>query len=180
MPSNPVSRIEAMLDRHRDVDRASGVEVPRADVGPAVQQEPPDIQTTSAEPGAFGSVLRWMDRLGQGVRNIAVGDFDAAARHIGDFILEPLDAAIIGVDAIDSLTSDRHYTEASDVLKTWGAMPKETPWYVDVPIDIVGGIATDPLTYLTLGAGAGAKGIHASIKGARAAIPRITGVAKAA
>ena len=101
------------------------------------------------EKSAFGSGLRWLDRLGQANRNVLRGEFGSAGRQVVDFLSEIPDALLPG-DMIPNVTRPEDYVETSELLGMENA-----PWYAKLPVDIIGGIVTDPLSWITLG-GAGA------------------------
>ena len=68
-----------------------------------------------SEPGAFGSVLRWLDRPGQVVRNVLGGEFESAGRQALDFLGEAVDAPLPG-DWIPAATDADDFMEFSDLI----------------------------------------------------------------
>lgn len=103
--------------------------------------DPFDINNESA----LESFLKWLGRPGYAVRDVLSGNLEGAARQIGDFALDPYDAIIPG-DVIPELSRQgKDFTEMSDLV---GGMD---PGWKKTAVDIVGGIATDPMTYVGVG-----------------------------
>jgi hypothetical protein len=128
-------------------------------------------QATMPEPekGAFMSFIDWLDRPGQAVRSALSGEFGRAGRHVLDFLGEVPDAFLPG-DIIPQATKQRDFRAPSEFV----GMDQDAPWYYRLPVDLAVGIATDPLSLLTLG-GAGAARAVAK-EGAKAAALGAKGV----
>ena len=104
------------------------------------------------QPGAFGSVLRWMDRPFQVIGNMVQGRPGASARNMADFVLEPFDAVIPFIDLIPTISKPEDETSGSEMLGL-----QDSHWLPKLAADIVVGSALNPMSYFTLG-GAGAAG----------------------
>ncbi len=139
--------------------------------------------------GTFSNVMRWISRPGYAVRSALRGEFGDAIENAIQFAT---DSPIMGLGFIDrrmnvpmnlaahagigpqsrDLTTREERPEFTDVLESWGA-PTPTSTAGRLATDIIGGILTDPLTYLTLGTGGVAKGgltgISRGMAGARVA-----------
>lgn len=128
--------------------------------------DPLDLQ----EDTAFSAVLRWLGRPGYAARNVLKGNVSGAVRQAADFVLDPWDAFIPG-DVIPSISQAGDFTEASDLV---GGMD---PGWAKTGVDILGGIATDPLTYTGLGLvkGVALAPAKAAAMGAKAVAPKIPG-----
>lgn len=97
------------------------------------------------QPSGFQSFLRWLGRPGYAVRNLMHGDVGGSIRQLAELPLDLVDAVIPG-DVIPQITKEgSDYTEASDLI---GGMD---PGLGKTAVDIIGGIATDPLTYTGVG-----------------------------
>ncbi|MBA2706680.1 MAG: hypothetical protein H0U59_02600 [Gemmatimonadaceae bacterium] len=126
------------------------------------------------DPGSFRSFLKWLGRPGYAVRNLMRGDIGGAARQLGQFGIDVLDAPLPG-NALGDITRKDDFTEVSDLI---GGMDDG---FAKSAVNLIGGVATDPLTYLTFGAGAalgatskiaaGAAGASRAAGGVRMAIP---------
>lgn len=119
--------------------------------------DPLDIQHESALEG----FLKWLGRPGAAVRDVLGGNFGGAVRQAGDFFLDPIDAVLPG-DVLPELSRPEDYKEFSDLI---GGME---PGIGKTAVDIIGGIATDPMTFLGVGplAKAGTIGLRAGAEGA--------------
>lgn len=111
----------------------------------------------SPEPqGAFLSFLDWIDKPGQVVRNTLKGNFKGALKNAGDFLLDPIDAALPG-DLIPELAGDEDKVSGSELINVDAEAHPVGAFLADVGV----GIATDPLTFfggpLLRGAGTAAK-----------------------
>ena len=115
----------------------------------ATSEDPWYLEMLNPDKSALGGFLQWIDRPGQVVRNVLRGDIGAAGRQAVDFLGDAADAFLPG-DLIGNATTQKDYLQFSDLV---GA--SDLPWYAKLPLDIVGGMATDPLSFLTFG-GSGA------------------------
>jgi hypothetical protein len=106
--------------------------------------------------------MRWIGRPGYAVRDFLAGNFEGAGRQALDFLTEPIDAALPG-DWIPTASRDQDYTETSDLL---GGMEDGLG---KTAVNVLGGIATDPLTYLSFGATAIPGAVSKIAKGAAGA-----------
>ena len=100
-----------------------------------------------APEGLLPSLLRAIDRPGQVIRNTARGNFGAAGRQLGAFAGDILDAPMPG-DVIPDITQKQDYVDTSELV----GLDEDTPWYIKTPVDIAGGIVTDPLSWFSFGA----------------------------
>lgn len=100
----------------------------------------------------LGSVLRFLDRPGQVVRNVARGEFGSALRQTVDFIGDVVDASVPFVDLIPSISRPEDYVSGADLVGV-----EDQPWYIKYPVGLGVDILTDPLTYLSGGATAVSK-----------------------
>lgn len=113
-------------------------------------------------PGAFGSFLRWLGRPKNAVVDALSGNLEGAARQLGDFVGDAVDAPLPG-DWIPEFSRSTDYGEASDLA---GGME---PGIAKTAVDVLGGIALDPISYIPGGLvlkGA-AKGAEIAGKGAK-------------
>jgi hypothetical protein len=106
--------------------------------------------------GAFLSFLDWIDKPGQVVRNTLKGNFKGALKNAGDFLLDPIDAALPG-DLIPGLAGEEDKVSGSQLINV---DEKEHP-ILGFLADVGVGTLTDPLTFLggplLKGAGTAAK-----------------------
>ena len=100
-------------------------------------------------PTAFGSILRWIGRPGYAVRDLLHGNSRGAEHQLLDFITEPVRAVLPGDQSNLGTSRPEDYTEASDLF---GGMD---PSVGKTAVDVLGGIATDPLSFLSFGATGG-------------------------
>lgn len=103
--------------------------------------DPLDINQDSALEG----FLRWLGRPGYAVRDVLTGNLGGAVRQGVDFFTDPIDAVLPGDVLPEMSRKGEDYTEASDLF---GGME---PGWGKTAVDVVGGIATDPMTYLGVG-----------------------------
>lgn len=112
-------------------------------------------------PGAFGSFLRWLGRPKNAVVDFFSGNAEGAARQLGDFAGDAVDSVLPG-DWIPELSRSQDYGEASDLV---GGMD---PGWKKTAVDVLGGIALDPISYIpggliakgiAKGAGVASKGV---------------------
>lgn len=99
--------------------------------------------------GAFQSVLNWIGRPGQVVKNVLTGNLEGAARQTGDFLADAVDAALPG-DWIPELSRPQDEIQGSQLLGLDDAWRKEHPFLnvaASLPVDIL----TDPLTWTGFG-----------------------------
>lgn len=109
-------------------------------------------------PGAFGSFLRWLGRPKNAVVDALSGNFEGAGRQLGDFAGDAVDSILPG-DWIPELSRTQDYGEASDLV---GGMD---PGWKKTAVDVIGGIALDPISYvpgalIAKGAGKLTSGVH--------------------
>ncbi len=107
--------------------------------------------------GAFQSVLNWISRPGQVVKNAISGNLEGAARQAGDFLLDPIDAIIPG-DVIPELSRRQDEIQGSQILGFDDEWRKAHPLLniaASLPVDVL----TDPLTWTGFGPLAKAAGI---------------------
>lgn len=127
-------------------------------IGEAVEREllPDDLLSNAA---------RFLSRPGWAARSLLQGDPEGAARNLaqlaldlptGGFLSRKLSLANLVNDRGD-LTSAKQRPEFSDVTRSWG-LGAPGPGAGRFALDVIGGLATDPLTYLTLGGGGLARG----------------------
>jgi len=121
------------------------------------------------QPSAFEEVLRYLGRPAYSVRNIATGNLGGALRQGADLVGDTVDAFLPG-DLIPELSQQEDSPEFSDMLAKWGA-PKMDPGLLKTGVDILGGIATDPLTYV--GTGLFTTPLKAAASSARTGISKI-------
>lgn len=126
--------------------------------------------------GGFSSFLRYLSRPGKVVNNLAMGNFEGAGRQAVDILGDTVDSVLPG-NWIPSLSRKQDFPEFSDVA---GGME---PGWGKTAVDILGGIATDPLTFLppawlAKGAGVASKVVGGAAKGAGMAVaPELTAAA---
>lgn len=116
----------------------------------------------SDDPGLLSSVGSWLSLPGYSVRNAIRGNFTGAGRNLVDFLGDAVDAPLPG-DWIPHLSTPADKPEFSDVI---GGM---SPGIVKSGVDLLGNVATDPLSYVpgsvvAKGLGAASKGIGAGVK----------------
>lgn len=129
--------------------------------------EPWYMEMLNPDKSALGSFLQWIDRPGQVVRNVLRGDLGAAGRQAVDFLGDTADAFLPG-DLIGETTTRGDYLQFSDLVGG-----EDLPWYLKLPLDVAGGVVTDPLSLLTFGgsgaASAVARGVRQAANPARVA-----------
>jgi len=103
--------------------------------------DPIDLEQDSA----FGSVLKFLSRPGYALRNVMKGNVEGAVRQGADLLGDTVDALLPGDWVSELSRKDQDYTEASDLV---GGMEDGI---AKTAVDILGGIATDPLTYTGIG-----------------------------
>ncbi len=108
-------------------------------------------------PGAFGSFLRWLGRPKNAVVDTLMGNYEGAGRQLGDFAGDAVDAALPG-DWIPEFSRQQDYGEASDLV---GGME---PGIGKTAVDVLGGIALDPISYIP--GGLVVKGLAKAAEGA--------------
>jgi hypothetical protein len=128
------------------------------------------------QPSAFEEVLRYLGRPSYAVRNLASGNVGGVLRQGADLVGDTVDAFLPG-DLIPELSGKDDSPEFSDLLANWG-LPKMDPGLLKTGVDVLGGIATDPLTYagglgiftkpLSIGGQLARKGVTSLPKGAAA------------
>lgn len=91
--------------------------------------------------GAFMSVLEAIGRPGKAINNALVGNFEGAGRQVVDLLGDVVDAQLPG-DWIDHISRRQDKPEFSDVV---GGME---PGLAKFAVDVVGGAATDPTTFI--------------------------------
>jgi hypothetical protein len=122
----------------------------------------------------------WLSETGEIGRNVLRGNVGAAGRHLGNFLVQPLDALLPG-DAIPDITRPEDQYSTGEMIKdVTGMDTEEAPWYVKYPLEIGAGAITDPLTYVPGGViASAAKAPITGVKaGARATEAVIPGMAK--
>lgn len=112
------------------------------------QPDQPPLEMDS--PSAFQALLRWIGRPGYVVRNALKGNMSGALRQAGDFSLGLLDELPMG-GLLPQFSRPEDYTEASDLV---GGME---PGVAKTAVDVLGGLVTDPLSFLSAPVSAGAK-----------------------
>jgi len=100
-----------------------------------------------APEGLLPSLLRAIDRPGQAVRNVFSGNPRGALRQTAALLGDIVDAPLPG-DWIPDPTLKSDYVEFSDVID----LPEDTSPWIKTPVDIAGGILTDPLSWVSFGA----------------------------
>jgi len=109
----------------------------------------------------FLDILEWLGRPQQAVVNLLAGRPISALKHGMQAGFDVVDA-ILPFDLIPDITTEEDWLEGSEIF----GMDDNSHWLPRLAADIGVGVATDPLTYLTLGAGA-ARG--AAAQGAKTA-----------
>lgn len=123
--------------------------------------------------GAFLSLLDWLGRPGNSVRNLISGHPGAAGRSLVDFASGPIRAVIPGDQSNWTMERPGDEVHASDLL----GMNRQDHPVASAATDIVGDFLTDPLALIGFGElGAAAKGTSALVHGVEGA----SDVAKAA
>lgn len=104
--------------------------------------------------GAFTSILDWVGKPTQVIKNLALGDIEGAGRQGLDFLGDIVDAPLPG-DWIDHVSKPEDYKSISqDFL---GMQPEDVG---STTADILGDIALDPITYIPGGVlASGGKGL---------------------
>lgn len=102
-----------------------------------------------AAPSALESVLKTIGLGGYGVRNVLRGNLEGLARNAVDLISSPLRAGLPGDQSGWELSRKEDLPEFSDVI---GGMD---PGLGKTAVDVIGGIVTDPLSYLGVGIAGG-------------------------
>lgn len=176
---NPFASLTQPRKKRTAAAPLPGVDDPDEDTAPIVE---PDES-------AFESGLRYLGRLGYGVRNVLSGNLEGAARQGLDILGDTVDAFLPGDLIPEASRRGRNgqpndYTEGSDLV---GGME---PGLAKLSVDLGIGLATDPLTYLGVGAVANAaKGAKAAkaltfgvpfSKSLRTAIPGTEGIVEGA
>ena len=122
-----------------------------------------DFSSITDQPSAFSSILKYAGRPAYALRNLLKGNVEGAARQAADFLGDAADAIIPG-DWIPEISRKQDSPEASDLF---GGME---PGLAKTGVDIVGGILTDPLSFVGGGLfSAAEKGAAAGLNAARAA-----------
>ena len=113
--------------------------------------------------------LDFLGRPGAATRSLLKGNVSGAGRQLRQIPIDLLDAFLPG-DILPNLTKPEDNPEFTDVTESWG-MGKMAPGLGKTATDIVGGILTDPLTFLPASwVAKGAKAAGAgSLAGAKAA-----------
>lgn len=119
-------------------------------------------RVTPADPGLLSSLADQLSLPGYAVRNLLLGEGESAARNVGDFALNTLDALIPG-DVIPELSQQRDRPEFRDVVE----MPDNFAGSVG---NFLGNVVTDPITYVP--GAAVAKGFGAVGKGVSKVTPQ--------
>lgn len=115
-------------------------------------------------PSALESVLRTAGLGGFGVRNLLKGNVEGTARNVADLVTSPIRALLPGDQSSWELSRKEDLPEFSDVI---GGME---PGLAKTTVDVLGGVVTDPLSFIGVGAaGAIGKGAAGAAKGASAA-----------
>lgn len=123
-----------------------------------------DFSAITDQPSGFAAALKYLGRPAYAFRDLLKGNVEGAVRQGADILGDTIDAFLPG-DMISEISrKDQDYTEASDLF---GGMK---PGIGKTAVDILGGIATDPLTFFggSLFTAAG-KGVTAGLNAARAA-----------
>lgn len=128
------------------------------------------LQGEVGAPGPIGTFFDWISRPGWAVRSLLTGDVGGAALNSAQFALDlptggflnrslslanlaNLPSALGLADSdwapAGDLTAGAHRPEATDVLREWGA-PAPRSGAGRLAVDLVGGMVTDPLTFLAL------------------------------
>lgn len=110
--------------------------------------------STFEQPSAFESVLRYLGRPQKMLFNALKGNTQGVVNQAADIIGDTVDAFLPG-NNIKEFSRDEDKPEFSDVI---GGMQ---PGIAKSAVDILGGVALDPLTYIPL-VGWGAKGLKAA------------------
>lgn len=128
----------------------------------AVAGEPEGVEVDLENPSAFESTLKTLGLGGYGVRNLLKGNAEGTARNLVDAISSPLRALLPGDQSDWELSREEDLPEASDLI---GGME---PGWGKVGVDVAGGILTDPLSFLGVGAfsnaAKGAKAANTALK----------------
>lgn len=123
---------------------------------------------------ALEDVLAYLNRPGAAVRNLITGNVEGAVRQGADLVADTIDAVLPG-DWIKPISRAEDSPEFSDVI---GGME---PGIGKTAVDILGGIATDPLTYTGIGlftkplsaAASAAKNVATKLPGGAAAVGKL-------
>ncbi len=139
-----------------------------------------DVQSLDLDnPSAFESILKTVGLGGYGVRNILKGNIEGAGRNLVDLISSPLRAVLPGDQSSWEMSRQEDLPEFSELI---GGME---PGLGKTAVDVLGGIATDPLSFLGVGefsaAAKAAKAANAAVKVARASgdVAKLAEAAKA-
>lgn len=122
-----------------------------------------DLSKITDQPSAFASVMRYLGRPAYAFRDLLKGNVEGAVRQGADILGDTVDAILPG-DQVSEFSRPEDYAEASDLF---GGMK---PGIAKTAVDILGGVATDPLTFF--GAGlftAAGKGVVGAVNAAKAA-----------
>lgn len=131
-------------------------------------------------PSAFESALKYLGLGGSAVRNVLTGNIEGVGRNLVDIASGPVRALLPGDQAGWELSRKEDLPEFSDVI---GGMD---PGLGKTAVDVVGGILTDPLSFLGVGefsaAAKAAKAANVAMKAAHASgdVAKILDATKAA
>ncbi len=110
----------------------------------------------------LGNLARFLSRPMFAVHNVLQGDLVGAAKNLaqlqldfytGGFLNRNFSLASLFTETGDITTAEERASTA-DVLRTWGVDTPEKGSWAELGLNFVGDTLTDPLTYVTLGAGA--------------------------
>ena len=124
-----------------------------------------------SEPSAWESFLKTIGLGGYAVRNLLQGNVEGAGANVVDLLSSPIRAILPGDQSNWEASRKQDLPEFSDVMQSWGA-DKMDPGLLKTGVDIVGSIATDPLTYLP--GGILLKGAKGATAGARSALRAVS------
>lgn len=130
------------------------------------------------DPGPFLSGLEWLEGLGEIPLNLLRGRIDSAGRKLADSVLSVPDAVIPG-DWIPQVSREEDRVTASDVA----GIDRATSPGLAKAVDIIGGTALNPASWVGLRGGAVRAGVPftqgVEVAGSRAAIEKAKALAEA-
>jgi hypothetical protein len=97
------------------------------------------------DPGPDNAFLSFLDSIGKpgkAINDLLVGNWEGAGRQAVDFLGDIVDAPLLGVDAIAPISRRKDKADFSDVV---GGME---PGLGKFATDVIGGTATDPLSWV--------------------------------
>ena len=114
--------------------------------------------------GLLDRAFTFLGRPGFAIRSALMGDAEGFARNAARMALDFATLDPIHGMTPDALLPDAPKPEMTDVLRHHGVGLPTSPWG-KLAVDVLGGLATDPLTYVTLGGTGIAKGaLHGATK----------------